>query len=73
MKTSASWEASASNLFAAEVKGRAVSSATFAAKASAKRGCALSPVPTAVPPCASAKSPGSVASMRAIPSATCAA
>ncbi len=38
VKTSASWVASASNLFCAEVKGRPVNSATFAAKRSANSG-----------------------------------
>ena len=54
VNTSASLEASASNLFGAVMKGRAVSSATFSANRSANPGCALSPVPTAVPPCARA-------------------
>ena len=44
---------SASNLSAAEVKGRPVISAMVAAKRSAKPRLALSPVPTAVPPWAS--------------------
>ncbi|GJE43314.1 hypothetical protein AEGHOMDF_2493 [Methylobacterium soli] len=73
VKTRASWVASASNLFSAEVNGNPVSSAVLAAKASANLGCAFSPVPTAVPPCASASTPGKVAAIRAPPSATCCA
>ena len=72
VKTRASWVASASNLLAAEVKGRPVSSATLAANFSANSGWALRPVPTAVPPWASASTPGSVAFTRSVPKATCA-
>jgi hypothetical protein len=43
--------------------------ATFSAKPIG----AFSPVPTAVPPCASSCRPGSVSSMRLIEEATCAA
>ena len=39
VNTRASWQASASNLFTAVVKGKAVSSITWAAKRSAKSGC----------------------------------
>ena len=49
-KTSASWEASASNLLDALTKGSPVAAASLTAKSSANRGGALSPVPTAVPP-----------------------
>ncbi len=52
--TRASWLASASNLFSALTKGSLVISAILAAKASANKAWVLSPVPTAVPPCASA-------------------
>ena len=51
--TSASFEASASNLFGAVTKGRPVSRATASANFSAKPAGALRPVPTAVPPWAS--------------------
>ena len=47
-KTMASWEASAANLFGAEVKGSLVSAARRAAKRVANSACVLSPVPTAV-------------------------
>ena len=57
--TMASLPASASNLLAAGTKEQPVSFATSAAKASAKPACAFSPVPTAVPPCASCSSRGS--------------
>ena len=52
--TMASCDASASNLFSALTKGSLVISAILAANASAKSGLVLSPVPTAVPPWASA-------------------
>ena len=52
-KTKAPCEASASNLLGALTKGKPVRVAIFAAKSLAKRRGALSPVPTAVPPCAS--------------------
>ena len=47
--------ASAANLLAAEVNGKPVSSASIAATASPKPAGALKPVPTAVPPIASAR------------------
>ena len=53
ISTIASLAASASNLFGAVTKGRPVISAIFAAIFSAKPSRVLSPVPTAVPPCAS--------------------
>jgi hypothetical protein len=53
MKTIASWAASASNLLGAVTKGRPVISAMLAATVSPQPGEVLSPVPTAVPPCAS--------------------
>jgi hypothetical protein len=64
--TRSSWAASAANLFGADVNGSPVSSASLRATASPKPAGALSPVPTAVPPIASARRPGSVASIRAI-------
>ena len=48
--TIASCAASASNLFGAVTNGRPVICATSSATRSAKPGCALRPVPTAVPP-----------------------
>ena len=51
--TMASCDASASDLFCALTKGRRVSSAILAAMSLANWGLLLSPVPTAVPPCAS--------------------
>ena len=71
--TIVSWLASASNLFGAVTKGMPVSVASSAAMSSAKPARVLSPVPTAVPPCASSCSRGSTASTRAMPFATCAA
>jgi hypothetical protein len=50
---------SAANLFGCEVNGWLVNSAIFLAARSANSGCAFKPVPTAVPPMASARSPGS--------------
>jgi len=55
--TKASFAASASNLLPAEVNGRLVIPATCFAKSSAKPFLVLSPVPTAVPPCASSYIP----------------
>src|SRR5262249_45693002 len=52
-ETRPSWDASASNLLAAETKGRPVSSAIARAARAPKSGGALRPVPTAVPPSAS--------------------
>src|SRR6202171_6416788 len=51
--TYASWEASASNLLGARVKGNLLILATCFANSMANFGFELSPVPTAVPPCAS--------------------
>src|SRR5271166_964095 len=51
--TIASCPASAANLFGAETNCLPVAHASSAATASPKRGCAFSPVPTAVPPIAS--------------------
>ena len=56
--TRASWLARASNLLGAVTKGRPVSSASFAATRTANSGCALRPVPTAVPPRASSQQVG---------------
>ena len=70
--TIASWAASAANLFGAEVKGRPVSSAIFAAAASPKPAGAFSPVPTAVPPTASWYRPGRACSIRSRSSSSCA-
>src|SRR4029077_18251710 len=52
-KTKAPCEASASNLLPALTNGSPVMPATVLANSLAKRRSALSPVPTAVPPCAS--------------------
>ena len=71
LKTIASCAASASNLLGAEVKGRPVIAAIRSATLSAKPAGALRPVPTAVPPCASSISMGSVSSIRAMPFSTC--
>jgi hypothetical protein len=68
--TSASWAASAANGFGAASKGSPVSSAILAATFCPKPSGALSPVPTAVPPIASWYRPGSVASMRSMPSSS---
>jgi hypothetical protein len=51
--TIASWAASASNLFGAVTKGRPVIAAISFAMRTSKPLRVLSPVPTAVPPCAS--------------------
>ena len=51
--TSASAAPIASNLFGADTNGNPVSAAISAATRAPNSGCALSPVPTAVPPCAS--------------------
>ena len=67
--TSVSCAASSANLFGAEVNGRRVSPATSFANASPNPLGALSPVPTAVPPCASRSSRGMTPSIRAILSA----
>ena len=67
----ASCAASASNLLGAEVNFMPVIAAMRSATFSAKPFGALSPVPTAVPPCASCISAGSVSSMRAMPFSTC--
>ena len=56
--TAASWDASAWNLLGALVKGCPVSAARRAAIRSPKSSGALRPVPTAVPPMASAREPG---------------
>ena len=70
--TIASWAASAANLFGAETNGNPVSSAIFAADASAKPAGAFNPVPTAVPPIASSYRPGSVSSIRRMSASSCA-
>jgi DNA invertase Pin-like site-specific DNA recombinase len=69
--TIASCAASASNLFGAVLKGSSVISAIFAATSLSKPFGALRPVPTAVPPCASSISDGSVCLMRAMPFSIC--
>ena len=51
-KTKSSCEASAANLFGCERNGSPVSSAILRAVRSPNSGCALRPVPTAVPPIA---------------------
>lgn len=71
--TMASCAASASNLLGAVTKGRPRSSATALATASAKPFLALSPVPTAVPPCASWYRRGNVPSTLSMPYFTCSA
>ena len=71
ISTTASWAASASNLLGAVWKAMPVISATFSAKASAKPTLAFSPVPTAVPPWASARMLGSARSTRSMPWETC--
>uniref|UniRef100_A0A7C8ZIU3 Uncharacterized protein n=1 Tax=Opuntia streptacantha TaxID=393608 RepID=A0A7C8ZIU3_OPUST len=53
VSTNASCAASASNLFSAVTKGKLVSSATAAAIFTSNPFFVFSPVPTAVPPCAS--------------------
>ena len=62
-RTSASMEDWAANLFGALVNSCPVSWDSSAATSSPKPGGALSPVPTAVPPMASWRSPGSAAMM----------
>ena len=71
VKTMASCAARASNLFGAVVKGRPVMEAILSATPSAKPTGAFSPVPTAVPPCASCISMGRLCSMRSMPFSTC--
>ena len=63
----------ASNLFSAVLNGSPVSAATSAAKRASKPAFVLSPVPTAVPPWASALSLGSAARTRSMPYSTCVA
>jgi hypothetical protein len=65
--------ASASNLFGAVTKGEAGDLGDLIGDLFGKADRALRPVPTAVPPWASACRPGSVSSMRLIAEATCAA
>ncbi|MNI63387.1 hypothetical protein D3C73_1187530 [compost metagenome] len=72
-KTIESCEARASNLFGAVTKGRPVILEISLATFSAKPIGAFRPVPTAVPPCASFESAGSVSSILAIADATWAA
>ena len=67
ISTTASLAAMASNLFSAVRNGSPVSAATSAAKRASKPALVLSPVPTAVPPWASAQSLGSAAFTRSIP------
>jgi len=71
VKTIASCAASASNLFGAEVNFRPVICAILAATRSAKPAGEARPVPTAVPPCASSISAGSVSSIRLMPFSIC--
>ena len=71
--TIVSCAASSANLLGAEVNGKRVRLATSLAKASANPLGALSPVPTAVPPCASRRMRGWTPSTRAILSAIIAA
>jgi hypothetical protein len=71
--TSASFAASASNLFGAESNSIPVYCETSAATRSPNSGCVLSPVPTAVPPSASSRTCGSAASTCAQACASCAA
>ena len=56
--TSASWPASAMNLFGADLNCRPVRDAISAAMRLANSGCAFRPVPTAVPPAANCSRPG---------------
>ncbi len=70
--TIAPCEASAANLLGAEVNGWPVSSAIAAAARSPKSAGAFSPVPTAVPPIASCRSPGSASPTRSRSSSSCA-
>ncbi len=70
--TTASCADRAANLLGADTKGSPVAAARLAATLAPKSGCAFSPVPTAVPPSASAQSPGSVALMPASASSICA-
>ncbi len=69
--TSASCAASASNLLGAVTKGSPVRLAISPATRLANSGCALRPVPTAVPPSASSNTWGSAASMRTIARSSC--
>ena len=69
----ASCAASASNLLGAVVKGSLVIFAMRFATSSANPIGAFKPVPTAVPPCASCISMGSVCSILAMPFCTCCA
>ena len=63
--TSSSCAESAANLLGCERNGRCVSSAILRAARSANSGCALRPVPTAVPPMARSYRPSSACSRRA--------
>ena len=71
--TIASCAASASNLFGAEVNFICVMFDMRSATASPKPLGAFSPVPTAVPPCASCISAGKVWMIRTMPFSTCCA
>mmetsp|Transcript_9690 Transcript_9690/g.24936 ORF Transcript_9690/g.24936 Transcript_9690/m.24936 type:complete len:204 (-) Transcript_9690:736-1347(-) len=71
--TMASCAASASNLFGAVTNGRPVSFSSCAATSTSKPSKELSPVPTAVPPCASWYRRGRVSLMRAMPYSICVA
>mmetsp|Transcript_10137 Transcript_10137/g.25382 ORF Transcript_10137/g.25382 Transcript_10137/m.25382 type:complete len:346 (+) Transcript_10137:114-1151(+) len=68
--TSASWEASASNLLGAEWNASPDKALILAATSSANLGCVLRPVPTAVPPCARRRSLPSDCSTRSMPYST---
>mmetsp|Transcript_18810 Transcript_18810/g.65281 ORF Transcript_18810/g.65281 Transcript_18810/m.65281 type:complete len:213 (+) Transcript_18810:174-812(+) len=71
--TTASWAASASNLFSAVSNDEPVSAAIKAATATSKPRVVFRPVPTAVPPSASFRSRGRAPRTRAAPRLTCAA
>jgi hypothetical protein len=65
--TLVSWAAMASNVFSAVVKGLSVIRETCSAKSAATPALQFSPVPTAVPPCASRQRRGRQALTRATP------
>src|SRR5438445_13527482 len=62
-KTNASCAANAANLFGAVIKGNPVNRAIFSADFSPNLGCALIPVPTALPTSANSYNPGNVVSI----------
>ena len=70
--TSASWAASAANVLSACRNGWPVNSEILAAASRPNSGCALRPVPTAVPPMASSYSPSSLCRTCASEKSSCA-